>query len=239
MGTIVNAAAIVIASLLGLKLRSFLSKQLEHTLQQMVGIVVMLIGLIGVLKAVLLIDPVTMELQDQGILLLLVSLVIGVVLGETWNLEDKLYRAGAVLERKFQKEGFANAFISASMIFCIGAMAIVGSIQDGINHDPSVLYVKAALDFITAMILASALGFGVLFSGISVLFYQGLITVLASGLAPYASPQLIQEICMVGYVLVLCIGLNFVGNIKIRTANALPAMLIPIAYQMIRAIFHF
>lgn len=238
MGTIVNAGAIAIASLLGLKIRTVLSRQMEQALQQMVGIVVALIGLSGVLKAILVIDPVTLELKDQGILLLFISLVIGVICGETWKLEEKLQRFGTVLEQKFQKDGFANAFISASMIFCIGAMAIIGSIQDGINHDPSVLYVKSALDFITAMILASTLGFGVLFSGISVLIYQGAITLLASGLAPYASGILINQICMVGYVLVLCIGINFLSSVKIKTANALPALLVPVAYQMIQALFH-
>lgn len=233
MGTIVNTVAIIIAGLLGLRLKQSMKASFEQAVLQVVGIAVFLIGLLGVLKSMLVIDPVSLQLADQGALMVLLGLVIGVLMGEWWRLDDRIHAFGKHIEQRFQKEGFAAGFINASLIFCIGAMSIIGSINDGVFHDPSVLYVKSAIDFVTCMVLASTLGFGVIFSAISVFVYQGSLTLLARWIDPYASAVLINQICMLGYVMVMCIGMNFLGFVKIKTANLLPALLVPIGWQAI------
>jgi len=127
----------------------------------------------------------------------------------------------------------AKGFIAATIIFCVGAMAIVGSIQDGLNGDITILVIKSALDFITAMILASILGIGVIFSAISVLLYQGAITLLAASASSFLTTDMIQAVSMVGNILLIAIGINFMELRKIKVANMLPAIFIPIFYYLI------
>lgn len=234
MGTLVNTAAVLLASILGLRLRKAMRPTYEQALLQMVGLAVFLIGLLGVLESVIVVDTASGRITTQGALMILLGLVIGVILGEWWQVDEKIQLLGKRIEARFQKDGFAAGFVNASLVFCIGAMAIIGSINDGIRQDPSVLYVKSAIDFITAMVLSSTLGFGVAFSALSVLVYQGSLTLLASWIAPYASAALINDICMLGYVMVMCIGMNFLGFVKIKTANMLPSLLVPMVWQLIQ-----
>ncbi|MEM1485530.1 DUF554 domain-containing protein [Oscillospiraceae bacterium PP1C4] len=236
MGTIVNAAAVVLGGLIGLLIRRGLPEKVEQTAMKLLGLSVFLIGLEGVITSMVTVGEDGV-LSANGSLLLIASLVIGGVLGELWDIDGKLIAGGKRIEQRFGKEGFAKGFINASLIYCIGAMAIVGSINDGLTGDSSVLFIKSALDFVCSIILGSTLGFGVIFSFIPVLLYQGAITLFASMLSPLISAALLGNICMVGYAIVVCIGINFLEFTSIRTANLLPALLVPIVYHILSPIF--
>ncbi|HWP51191.1 MAG TPA: DUF554 domain-containing protein, partial [Clostridia bacterium] len=231
-GTIVNASAIAAGASIGLLFKKGLPQRIEENALKFVGIGVAILGLEGVLCAMMTADTATGRLSFEGGILLVLSLAVGGIIGEFFCIEDKLNAGGLTIEKKLGAQGFAKGFVSASMLFCIGAMAIVGSISDGLNHDSSVLFLKATLDGITAIVLAAALGYGVLFSAIAVLAYQGLITLCAGLLAPALNgTALLDQICMVGYCIVLLIGTNMLGSTKVKTANLLPAMLGPVVYN--------
>lgn len=159
--------------------------------------------------------------------------MIGVFIGETLKLDDKIGKLGSYIEKRSGIDGFAKSFITASILFCVGAMAIFGSLQDGINGDYSVLLVKSVIDGITAFILSATLGIGVCFSGVSVFIYQGLISMLAAYVSPYMSPQMMNNLCMVGYAIMVTLGTNMMGITKIKTTNIVPAMIIPVIYTLI------
>lgn len=235
-GTIVNTAAIAAGGVLGCIIQRGLPKRLERALTQMQGLAILIIGFNGVITSMLSADPATGRLTDQGGLLLLVSLVLGVLAGELLRIEDRLNSLGLLVERKLGAKGFAKGFVSASLVFCIGAMAIIGAINDGLRQDSSVLFLKSAIDFVCALVMASALGFGVIFSAVSVLFYQGAVTLLSGLLSPLISQVLLDSICMVGYSIVACIGMNFLFRAKIKTANLLPALLVPILWEVLQRV---
>lgn len=235
MGTIINAATVAAGGLIGLLLRRGLPKKVEQIAMQLLGLSVFLIGLEGVITSMVTVGAAGV-LEANGSLLLIASLVIGGILGELVNIDGRLMAAGKRIEAKFGKEGFAKGFINASLIYCIGAMSIVGALNDGLTGDPSILLIKSALDFICSIILGSTLGFGVVFSSVSVLVYQGIITLFAGLLSPLISDLLLTNICMVGYAIVVCIGINFLEFTSIRTANLLPALLVPIVYSMVQPI---
>lgn len=233
-GTIVNAAAITGGAAIGLLFKKGLPKCIEENALKFVGIGVAILGLNGVICAMVTADTATGLLSYEGGILLVLSLAAGGIIGELFSVEDKLNAGGLAIEKKLGAQGFAKGFVSASMLFCIGAMAIVGAISDGLNHDSSILFVKATLDGITSIVLAAALGYGVLFSAVAVLAYQGLITLCAGLLAPVLNgTALLNQICMVGYCIVLLIGTNMLGSTKVKTANLLPAILGPVVYNFI------
>ena len=224
-GTIVNAAAIAAGSLIGLILKKGISKRFEDSVNKALGLSVLLLGLNGVISSMFTAENGI--LSSSGTLLLIISLVVGVLAGEALKIEDRLNGLGDFLGAKLKQSDFSLGFVNASLIFCVGAMAIIGSVNDGLKGDSSVLYIKSLLDFTSAIILSATMGIGVIFSAVSVLLYQGLLTLSAGFIGPLLSDMLLNQICMVGYVLVMCIGINFLGLTKIKTANFLPALLIP------------
>lgn len=228
MGTVVNGIAVVLGGFIGLLIRRGLPKKVEETAMKLLGLAVFIVGIEGVITSMVTVDAG--KLAANGSLLLIASLVIGGVLGEIWDLEGKLNAGGKRIEEKFGKEGFAKGFINGSLIFCIGAMAIIGALNDGLTGDSSVLFIKSALDFICSIILGSTLGFGVIFSFIPVVLYQGGITLLSGLIAPLVSDPMLNGVCMVGYTIVMCMGINFLEFTDIRTANLLPSLLIPIIW---------
>ncbi len=233
-GTIVNAVAIAAGGAIGLLFKKGLPQRIEENALKFVGTGVAILGLNGVICAMITADTATGLLSYEGGILLVLSLAAGGIIGELICIEDKLNAGGLAIEHKLGAQGFAKGFVSASMLFCIGAMAIVGAISDGLNHDSSILLVKATLDGITSIVLAAALGYGVLFSAVAVLAYQGLITLCAGLLAPALDgTALLNQICMVGYCIVLLIGTNMLGATKVKTANLLPAMLGPVVHNLI------
>ena len=232
MGTIINAALIIAGSLIGLIFKKAINEKIEYSVHKATGVAVLVIGLCGILSTMLSVSGG--KISSSGELMLVVSLALGAFIGEVLKLDDRLNSGCKKIESKFNMPGFANGFISATMIFCIGAMAIVGSINDGLLHDSSMLITKGIIDGITSMVLAASLGYGVIFSAIPVLVYQGGMTLLASLLQNVLKGELLDNICTVGYALVMCIGINFLYNSKkqIRTVNMLPSLLIPIVYAL-------
>ncbi len=234
-GTIVNAVGIVAGGFIGLLLKKGLPERLEKAIMKMLGLSILIIGLNGIITSMVKVLPGG-GLSSSGELLLLFSLVVGAALGEHFDVEGKLDRMGRYIETRTRADGFSKGFISASIIFCIGAMAIIGSINDGLRGDSSVLFIKSALDCITSVILGSTLGFGVMFSAVPVLLYQGAMTLAAGWVAPLISDDLLAAFCMVGYAVVACIGINFLELTKIKTANLLPSLLVPVVYYAIRCL---
>lgn len=233
-GTLINSAAIVAGGLLGLLLKKGLTKNMMDTMLKVEGISIFVIGLAGVLTSLISVGE-DGKLTSSGELFLLLALVIGSAIGEIAKIDDRFKEFGKGIENKIGQEGFGKGFINASIIFCTGSMAIIGSINDGLSGDHSLLLVKAALDGITALVLATTLGFGVCFSSVPVLLYQGAITLLASAIAGFMLPhgEMMSQFYMVGYAIIMSIGCNFVFDTKIRTANLIPSMLVPIVYYLI------
>ena len=215
LGTAVNVAAIVLGSIVGLLLRRRLPRRITSILTQGLGLVTVLIG-------------IKMMLVTENVLVVLLSVVAGGVVGELIQIESRLDALGVRIEKKLgrQRGTFAKAFVTSSLLYCVGPLAILGALQDGLRGDYSLLLTKAGLDGIASVAFASTLGIGVLFSALPVLAYQGSITVGASLLAPYLTTSVINEMTATGGLLILGIGLNVLKVTKIRVGNMLPAILI-------------
>jgi uncharacterized membrane protein YqgA involved in biofilm formation len=234
-GTLINVGGILIGSLIGLLVKRGIPENISAAIIKAQGLAVLIIGLNGVLTAMLYIDPETGRLRDTGALLLLISLAVGCAIGEALKIDDHLNGLSHRIEKRFGASNLSKGFVSATLVFVVGAMGIVGALNDGLTGDSTVLITKATLDFITAIILASSLGAGVFLAAIPVLIFQGVISLLAGVIAPYVSDDLIQVFSMVGYALVMVLGFNFLVGAKVKAANLLPALLIPIAWYYISA----
>jgi uncharacterized membrane protein YqgA involved in biofilm formation len=231
MGTLINAVAIIIATLIGTTLKKGLPEKIQKSVMMALGLGLITLSLGWFLKDFFTI--INDDLATSSELLIILSLVIGAMIGEWIDIDFRLNRWAENIEIKYKLPPLAKGFISATLIFCVGAMAIVGSIEDGISGDYSILVIKSLLDFITAMILASVLGIGVIFSSISVLLYQGAIFLLAREAQGFLQPEVVRSLSMVGNILLIAIGFNFMEIKKIKVANLLPALVIPIIYFMI------
>lgn len=228
-GTIVNAAAILCGGAVGLVVKKGIKPELSESCMKVVGLCTFLIGLTSTLGIMLKVGEGGV-IESEGSLLLLVSLVTGTLIGELLHIEDGIERLSGWAERKFRLDGFSKGFVTSTILFCVGAMAIMGAFNDGLQHDPSLLLVKSMMDGISAIFLASTLGFGVLVSAVPVFLYQGGLTLAAGLLAPLfaSSPTSLNAMCMVGFVMIIAIGLNLMDLTKFKTANTLPALLVVI-----------
>lgn len=237
MGTLVNAALILLGGIIGLVFKKAVSKEMEFSIHKATGVAVLIIGICGVLSSMLKVKDGG-NIASSGELILVVSLALGTFVGELLKLEERLNKGCKWIESKCKMSNFSTGFITATMIYCIGAMAIVGSINDGLLGDSSTLITKGIIDGITSVVLAASLGYGVLFSAIPILIYQGGMTLLAGLLENVLVGELLSNICMVGYALVMCIGINFLTNDekKIKTVNMLPALLVPVVYEIAKNI---
>lgn len=216
---VVNALAIAVGALVGNKLRGGISERFRSILMQAMALAVMLIGIAGAVKT-------------TDALIVVISLAIGALVGEGVNIEKRLEQVGDALKRRVKgaEASFTQGFVSASLIFCVGAMAIVGLLDAGLRGEYSTILTKSLIDGITAAMLASTLGLGVIFSAVAVFVYQGAITLLAGLLQPLLTEAIITEMSAVGGLLIFAIGLNMQGITKIRVGNLLPAILVPLAY---------
>lgn len=230
-GTIINSVVILAAGFLGCFIKKAIPEKIEKPIMDMIGVSVFLIALLGFFSTALTI--VDGSIKSNGEIMMLVCLAFGVAIGELLCIEDKLNAFGKKVEEKAGVDGFAKGFVTASLLFCVGAMAIFGSLKDGISGDSSVLIVKSMIDAITAFILSTSLGIGVAFSGISVFIYQGSIAMLATFIQPFVTDAMMMNICTVGYAIVMVIGTNMMGLTKIKLANTLPAMVLAIIYTFI------
>ena len=232
-GTLFNALGIIAGSLIGVALKRRIPEGLGDQVLRILGLAVGVIATAGIISAMFSVDPVSGALVSSGSILLLISLVIGYVAGELLRIDDRINTMGKRVESRFGASGFARGFVAASLIFPVGAMSIIGSLNDGLSGDISILAMKAGLDFTASIILASTLGIGVLFSFVPLLLFQGTVTLLAGLVYPFVSPELLDSFSMVGYTIVLCIGINFVAGTNIKAANLLPALAVPVIHYFI------
>ena len=216
---VVNGVAILIGALIGNMLRGGISERFRNVLMQAMALAVMLIGVTGAIKT-------------TDALIVVISLAVGSVIGESVNIEKRLEGMGDALKSRIKgaEATFTEGFVSASLIFCVGAMAIVGSLDAGLRGEYSTILTKSLIDGITAAVLASTLGIGVAFSGLAVFLYQGLITLLAGLLQPLLTDAIITEMSAVGGLLIFAIGINMLGLTKVRVGNMLPAIFVPMVY---------
>ena len=233
LGTIVNTVAVIAGGLLGLLLKNGIAKRFEKILMQALGLSTIFIGAGGVLKYMLVME--NGSLTTRGTMLLIFSLVIGAILGQLLDIESKLERLGDKLKSAVGAKNdnrFVEGFVTASLIVCVGAMAIVGSMQDGLSGDSSMLIAKSLLDMVLVAVLASGYGVGPIFSALPILVYQGAITVIAALFGAIISPQLIETLSFVGSALIFCVGVNLVREKTFKVANMLPALLIPVLWEI-------
>ena len=232
LGTIVNTAAVIVGGLLGLLLKKGFAKRFETILMQALGLATVFIGAGGVLKYMLVVE--NGAINTRGTMLLIFSLVIGCLLGQLLDIEAKMEKLGVKLKAAAKVKNdnrFVEGFVTTSLIICVGAMAIVGAMQDGLSGDSSMLLAKSALDFALVVILASAYGVGVIFSAIPIFVYQGAITAIAAVFGDVIPNVLIEELSFVGSALIVCVGVNLVREKTFRVANMLPALLIPMIWE--------
>lgn len=222
-GTIVNTVAIIIGSLIGLIFRRGIPDTYRKTVIQAIGLAVLLVGLRGALRS-------------DALLVVIISMAAGAVIGEWLRIEDRLNHLGRWVQDHLSGGGedVANGFITASLVFCVGSMAIVGSLESGLSGHHQTLYAKSVLDGITAVIFTATFGVGVILSAGAVFFYQGAITLAAALVKPYLTPVVVDQMSAVGGLLIMGIGINLLEIQKVRIANMLPAIFLPLVYYLFR-----
>ena len=229
LGTIINSAAIAAGGLAGLFAGKLFRQEQQDSMKTACGISVMFIAIAGAMQGMLAIDGGT--LVSGKSMLVVLCLAVGTIIGEALGIENGFERFGEWLKKKTGNDGdrqFVSAFVTASLTVCIGAMAIVGAIQDGISGDWSTLAVKSVLDFIIITVMTSSLGKGCAFSAIPVFLFEGAITLLARLVSPVMTELASAYISLIGSVLIFCVGLNLVWGKKVRVANMLPAVLLAV-----------
>lgn len=238
LGTIINTSAVIAGGLLGLLLKNGIKQGVHEILTKACGVATIFIGASGALSKMLVVADGT--IQTQGTMLLIMSLVIGAAVGELLNIEGRMDSVGEKIRAavKMQNDNmFVDGFVSVSLIICVGAMAIVGSVQDGISGDCSMLAAKAVLDFVIVMVFASTYGWGAVFSAIPIFVYQGAITLIAAVCGSFVSNTIINDLSFIGSVLIFCVGINLCFGKKIKVGNMLPALIVVIVYDIAVSLF--
>lgn len=226
LGTIVNTVAIIAGSLLGVSLRRGIPDRYKETVIAAIGLVVLLIGLKN-------------ALQTDDLLLVIISLALGAVLGEMMHIEERIEAVAYWIGNRLGRagDGVAQGFVTASLVFCVGAMGVVGALESGLTGNHQTLFAKSMLDGVTSIIFASTLGIGVLFSSAAVFIYQGAITFLAVYLKPSLTPVVVTQMSAVGGLLIVAIGLNILDISKLRLGNMLPGLFIPLGYDAVLSLW--
>ncbi len=222
LGVLVNSVGIIIGSLIGLLFKNKISEKINKAVMIGLGVCILYIGISGCL-------------QGENVLIAISSMVIGTILGTILKIDDSLNKFAEKIESKFKKENttesLSEGMVTATLLYCIGAMTVTGSIQAGLTGDNSILITKAILDLVSSIMLAASLGKGVMLSAISVFISQGILVLLASLIAPYMNDSVINEMTCVGSLLIILIGTNLMGITKVKVADFLPAILLtPIIY---------
>ncbi len=234
LGTIINVLAIIAGGVLGIVCKRFLKERYQETIMKSTGISVVFLGAAGMLTKMLVVSPEG-SLSMQGSMVMILSLAIGALVGEIINIDAQFERFGEWLKHKTGSDGdkkFTTGFVSASLTVSIGAMAVIGSIQDGIYGDYTTLVAKAILDFIIVLIMASAMGKGCIFSFLPVGVLQGSMTALAVLLSGAVTDAVLDNISLVGNILIFCVGINLVWPKTIKVANLLPALVVAVVMAL-------
>ena len=224
LGPLVNALVVVVCSLIGCFIVRGIPGRFEDHIKKALGLVIIFVGIKG-------------TLENQNILLLIMSIVTGAVLGELIDIDKWMNKLGVWAERrlgmdKSHKSGhnFSKGFVTASILFCTGSMAIVGSMQSGLQGNHEMLYAKSILDGVMSLIFSASMGIGVAFSALPVLVYQGGIALASQAISSYLTPDIIREMSAVGSLIIAGIGFNFLGSREIKVANLIPAIFIPLIW---------
>jgi uncharacterized membrane protein YqgA involved in biofilm formation len=231
LGTIINFFAILIGGIVGALFGKILKESLQSTLVKTTGICVIFIGICGALEKIMTISE--NKLTSGGTIMMVCSLALGTLIGELIDIDGKFEKLGDWLKKKTgnSKDSlFVEGFVSASITVCVGAVSVVGSINDGLFGDYSILLVKSLLDFIIILVMASSLGKGCIFSAFPVLIFQGTLTVAAKLVEPLMTDMALNNLSLVGSILIFCVGLNLFRKNSIKVANMLPAILIAIIW---------
>ena len=219
-GTLVNTATVLLGGTIGLLFKKGIPERMSDSVFKSLGLITLFIGISG-------------SLCGENTLIAVISMILGTVIGELFDLDKRINSLGKFIEKKTskgnEKSTVAQGFVSSSLLFCVGAMTIVGSLQAGLENDCSVLFTKSAMDFCSAIIFASTLGVGVLYSAAFVLVYQGSITLLSGFLAPVLTDSVIAEMNCVGYIIIIGLAFNILGITKLKVMNFVPAIFLPIA----------
>lgn len=235
LGTIVNTLAVLGGGAVGLLLKSGLTPRFAESLMHALGASTLFIGIAGALRGLLYVSRDALETRNA--LFMILALVLGVLLGEWINIDGGMNRLGEWVKRKTKAKDdentFVQGFVTVTLIICTGAMAIVGSFQDALQGDPTMLYAKAALDAVLVAIFASAMGVGALFSALPLLLYQGALTLLAGWIKPVLTDTMIFNLSFIGSLLIFLIGVNLLFDKKIRIGNFLPALLLAVILPLI------
>ena len=235
LGTIVNVLAILAGAGIGLLFGAKLKERFRTIMMQACGLATVFIGMAGAFEMIFTVEGVS--LAAGSTMLIVISLVIGGLIGELCKIEQGMESLGEKLKRTVRvKEGagenrFVEGFVTASLVFCVGAMAICGPLEEGLTGNSNTLFIKAILDGVMAAVFASIYGIGAGFAALSVGVYQGLITLFAALIAPFLSDALITNLSGVGSVLIFAVGINLLWKGKFRVGNLLPALLVPVAYE--------
>ncbi len=234
LGAIINTLAVIAGSAIGMFLKKGLRENIQKALMSGCGVATIFIGIAGTLQGMITVSDGAIE--TGGSMLLIFSLTLGSLLGELINVEKRMDSLGNRLKRLFHAEKdsrFVDGFVNTSLVICVGAMAIVGSIQDGLNGDASMLTAKAILDFVLCVVFASTYGLGVMCSAIPILVYEGAMTVAAHFAGNFISEALIGYLSYVGSALIFCVGANVAFGNKFKVGNMLPSLLIPVIYVIL------
>lgn len=226
LGTIINCSAIIIAGIAGMVFGNHLKESMQNTLMKADGVAVIFIGIAGGLSKMLVIKSGSIETTGT---MMIISLSFGAVIGELLDLDGKMTHFGEWLKIKTgnaKDHKFVDGFVTASLTVCIGAMAVVGSIEDGVHGNHSILFAKAILDFVIILVMSATLGKGCLFAFVPVGLFQGIITLLSSMISPYITASAMSALSFIGSILIFCVGVNLVFDTKIRVANLLPTLIV-------------
>jgi uncharacterized membrane protein YqgA involved in biofilm formation len=231
LGTIVNSLAIIMGSLLGLLFRKGIAENYKEIIMSGVGLSVLLIGI----KSAIISDD---------LMVVLFSIIIGALIGEYIAIEHRLELLGKFLESKVASKSsdtgsFARGFVTASLVFCVGSMAIVGALESGLTGNHQILFAKSVLDGVISIVFASAMGLGVMFSSVAVFLYQGLITITSMFMKGYLTPETVTQMSSVGGLLIMAIGMNALKITKIKVGNLIPAVFLPLVYYILRQLLNF
>jgi uncharacterized protein len=229
LGTIVNTLTIIAGSLLGLLFSRGIADNYKEIILSGVGLSVILIG-------------IKSALVSNNLMVVIFSVIVGALLGEALRIEKQLENLGAFLESRIvakssDTKSFARGFVTASLVFCVGSMAIVGSLESGLTGNHQTLFAKSVLDGVTSIIFASAMGLGVMFSGFAVFLYQGMITITAVFMKSFLVPETIAQMTSVGGLLIMAIGLNMLKITTIRVGNLIPGIFLPLVYFALKQWF--
>jgi len=231
LATIVNCIAIVVGSILGIAFARKISEEVSDVICSAAGVVTLVIGF-------------QMAFKGQNVIYLALALILGGILGTWWDIDGKILWVGRQLERRFGAAGsnegrpggssrFAYAFLNASVLFCVGAMAIVGSFKAGTEGDYTILLTKSVLDGFMSIVFGAAMGIGTAFSALSILLYQGFLTLVSGFLKPFVTDQMVAELTGIGGAFVIMIGINLLSLRKLKTANYLPALVFTVAFVLL------